>query len=178
MILLINNIFSRLIASVDSCSIFFLSSFLFFFVLGLLTCSFIWFIKLSVYMWSVCEYAWVCAGVRWYVRVCAGICGGKCRFAWARVGLCRFLQVCACVGRCVCMRECVGVHWCALVCTGVREFSEFLPENRVLTSADLNCTYPIRIFLFVVARCEPKVLMLYASNISLQNCSRPNFLAA
>ena len=87
----------------------------------------------------------MCAGVCWYVRVCAGICGGKCRFAWARVGLCRFLQVCACVGRCVCMRECVGVHWCALVCTGVREFSEFLPENRVLTSADFN-TYPIRIF--------------------------------
>ena len=43
-----------------------------------------------------------------------------------------------------------GVHRCvhgyARVCTCVwDEFSEFLPENRVPTSADFN-TYPIRIF--------------------------------
>ena len=39
-----------------------------------------------------------------------------------------------------------GVGGCARVCEYVwDEFSEFLPENRVLTSADFN-TYPIRIF--------------------------------
>ena len=39
-----------------------------------------------------------------------------------------------------------GVHGYALVCACVLdEFSEFLPENRVPTSADFN-TYPIRIF--------------------------------
>ena len=35
------------------------------------------------------------------------------------------------------------------------EFSEFLPENRVPTSADFN-TYPIRIFIFT----EPNMLVL------------------
>ena len=44
----------------------------------------------------------------------------------------------------------LGVGWCgggcARVCECVwDEFSEFLPENRVPTSADFN-TYPIRIF--------------------------------
>ena len=95
-ILLIINIFSPLIASVDSCSIFFLSSFLVFFVLGLITCSFIWFIKLNVYKYVEC------------VRVCIGVC------------LCG--QVCVSAGVCGC------AHWCALVCGGVREFSEFLPD--------------------------------------------------
>ena len=39
-----------------------------------------------------------------------------------------------------------GVHGYALVCAYVLdEFSEFLPENRVPTSADFN-THPIRIF--------------------------------
>ena len=42
---------------------------------------------------------------------------------------------------------CAGVHGCAWVCACVwNEFSEFLLENRVPTSADFN-TYPIRIFL-------------------------------
>ena len=46
-----------------------------------------------------------------------------------------------------------GVHGYALVCACVLdEFSEFLPENRVPTSADFN-TYPIRIF-FVGIRQE------------------------
>ena len=51
-----------------------------------------------------------------------------------------------------CVRVCAGlhgygasVHGYELVCACVLdEFSEFLPENRVLTSADFN-TYPIRI---------------------------------
>ena len=54
-----------------------------------------------------------------------------------------------------CVRVYVGVRGYAQVCmdtyarmcAGVRdEFSEFLSENRVPTSADFN-TYPIRIFL-------------------------------
>ena len=47
---------------------------------------------------------------------------------------------------------CAGMHGCARGCVGVRvytcvwdELSEFLPENRVPTSANFN-TYPIRIF--------------------------------
>ena len=115
----------------------------------------------------------VCAGVHRYAWVCAGVCG---RMHGVRGFVQVFVGVWA--GVCACEYICMGVCGSAQVCVGVREFSEFLPENRVLTSADFNCTYPIQIFLFVVARCEPKVLMLYASNISLQNCSRPNFLAA
>ena len=39
---------------------------------------------------------------------------------------------------------------------GWDEFSEFLPENRVPTSADFN-TYPIRIF----CRCSLKTISYY-----------------
>ena len=64
------------------------------------------------------ECARVCMGVRGYARVCTGVCGCA--------------QMCASV--------CVDMHalW--------DEFSEFLLENRVPTSADFN-TYPIRIFI-------------------------------
>ena len=62
----------------------------------------------------------MCAGVCGCARVCVGVCG----FARERTGVRGYAQVCACV-------------W--------DEFSEFLPENRVPTSADFN-TYPIRIF--------------------------------
>ena len=82
----------------------------------------------------VCSSVQVCTDVRGYARACVGVC------------------MCAQVCRGV--RGFVQVFVSAQVCVGVREFSEFLPENRVLTSADFNCTYPIRIFLFVVARCE------------------------
>ena len=69
----------------------------------------------------------------------------------------------------MCVGVCAGVQGCAWVCAGVRsvggcaqvfvkvsgclrvcawdEFSEYLLENRVPTSADFN-TYPIRIFNF------------------------------
>ena len=68
--------------------------------------------------------------------------------------MCGCAQVC--VGMCGCAQVCVGERGCARVCVGVcryaqvcacvcDEFSEFLPENRVPTSADFN-TYPIRIF--------------------------------
>ena len=48
-----------------------------------------------------------------------------------------------CAQECLGAQEYAGVYW---VFAGVREFSEFLPENRVPTSADFNM-YPIRIFL-------------------------------
>ena len=85
---------------------------------------------------------WVCVGVAgMHMRVwaCAGMHG--CTRVFAGVYLCG--QVCVWCGW---VRECVCVHRCALVCAVVREFSEFLLENRVLTSADFN-TYPIRIFI-------------------------------
>ena len=51
-----------------------------------------------------------------------------------------------------------GVHGYALVCACVLdEFSEFLPENRVPTSADFN-TYPIRI-LFINSLCKDDNLL-------------------
>ena len=63
----------------------------------------------------------VCLGVRRSVRVCAGVH----RHAWLWAVVHGYAWVCACV---------------------LDEFSDFLPENRVPTSADFN-TYPIRIFL-------------------------------
>ena len=68
----------------------------------------------------------VCAGVRKCAKVYTGMCG----CAWVDAGVCG----CGCEGGCVLVCACV---W--------DEFSEFLLENRVPTSADFN-TYPIRIF--------------------------------
>ena len=49
-----------------------------------------------------------------------------------------------------------GVRGYAWVCTCVwDEFSEFLPENRVPTSADFN-TYPIQIFGFIIGFGQKK----------------------
>ena len=63
----------------------------------------------------------MCAGVRWCARVCAAVVG--------------------------CGRVCAGVRGYAQVSACVwDEFLEFLPENRVPTSADFNM-YPIRIFV-------------------------------
>ena len=151
-------IISPLIASADSCSFFFLSSF-YLSAIFPFTCNFIWFVKLrasagiSGYVWGVqgcvgCAWgcAWVCAGECWCVWVWAGV--------WVCASACKCTEVC--IGVCGCGKECMGVHRHALVCTGVcgyaqvcvcvwDEFSEFLLENRVSTSADFN-TYPIRIF--------------------------------
>ena len=66
---------------------------------------------------------------------------------WMCTGVHRFVQVC--MGVCRCEWECVGVCMCVRVCGGVREFSEFLQENRVLTSADFNM-YPIQIFYLYI----------------------------
>ena len=72
-----------------------------------------------------------------------------------------------------CVRVCVGMQGCAWVCTGVRsvggcaqafvkvcgclrvcawdEFSEYLLENRVPTSADFN-TFPIQILVITYSQ--------------------------
>ena len=75
---------------------------------------------------GVCGCVWVCTGVH--------ECGG-------------YAQVCSGVGGSA--RVCAGVHGYARVCASVwDEFSEFLLENRVPTSADF-ITYPILIFIFL-----------------------------
>ena len=93
-------------------------------------------------VWSVCGCAWVCAGV----RRCAQVCVGVHRCAWVDAGVCG----CVYAGAGGCARIWVVGCRCAWVCACVRdEFSEFLLENRVPTSADFN-TYPIRIFLLLL----------------------------
>ena len=86
----------------------------------------------------------VCTGVRKCAQVCAGmhectrVCMGVCRCCRESMGVCG------------CARVWLGVHGYAWVCAIVwDEFSEFLLENRVPTSADFN-TYPIQIFLFLL----------------------------
>ena len=99
--------------------------------------------------------AWVGAGVRGYARVCAGI---------RRSAQCGRM----CTGVRKCALVCNGVHWCALVCAEVRgclrvcvwdDFSEYLLENRVPTSAAL-----IRIlyeFLIMISNEIMKYYFLY-----------------
>ena len=57
---------------------------------------------------------------------CAQVCFGMCGCVWVGVFKCMWVQM--------------GVHQCVW-----NEFSEYLLETRVLTSADFN-TYSIRIF--------------------------------
>ena len=76
-------------------------------------------------------YARVCVGLRGCTRVCAGV--PKCTYMY--VGGCG-MRGCAWV--------CAEVHGCPRVCL-LDEFSEYLLETRVNTSADFN-TYPIQIF--------------------------------
>ena len=59
-----------------------------------------------------------------------------------------------------CARVCMDVHGCVRVCVGMRvcvwdDFSEYLLDNRVPTSADFN-TYPIRIFYFMFVTYDHK----------------------
>ena len=103
-------------------------------------------------MWGMPGCFWVCTGVR---RCAAGVCG--CVHRSERV----CLGVHGCVHGCVRVYGGVpgytwvylGVRWCPGVCGYAwvyacvwDEFSEFLLETRVLTSADFNI-YPIRILL-------------------------------
>ena len=67
-------------------------------------------------------------------------------------GICAGVYRCAevCVGEHECVQVCSDVWGYAWVCKGMcrciwDEFSEYLMETRVLTSADFH-TYPIRIF--------------------------------
>ena len=86
----------------------------------------------GVHMCVQCTYIYVggctvCAGVSGCVLVSAGVCGmPKCEW--------------------VCVEVCGSVRVSASLCSVLDEFSEYLLETRVNTSADFN-TYPIRIFL-------------------------------
>ena len=87
----------------------------------------------------------VCASVHECERECAGVAG----CAQVCTGVRKWAQVCAsvhrCVWKCMCVCECV---W--------DEFSEYLLENRVPTSADFN-TYPIRIFACYFDKIQVKI---------------------
>ena len=62
------------------------------------------------------------------------------------MGVCLCVRVCGvCAGVHGCVWKSEEVHKCLQVCV-LDEFSEYLLETRVNTSADFN-TYPIRIFL-------------------------------
>ena len=73
--------------------------------------------------------------------MCAGM--PRCALLCMGVGGCERVGVRAGVGGCARVRA--GVHGYACVWD---EFSEFLPENSVPTSADFN-TYSVRIFFIV-----------------------------
>ena len=89
---------------------------------------------ISGHQWVCVGCAQVCAGVRECVHGCARVCAGVGGSAWV------------CVGVHGCAQVCVDMHGCVWICACVwDEFSEFLLENKVPTSADFN-TYPIRIF--------------------------------
>ena len=77
-------------------------------------------------------YAQVHAGVRW----CAWVCAKGCAGCTVQADVCQWAQVC------------VEVSGCLRVCVW-DEFSGYLLENRVPTSADFN-TYPIRIFIIAM----------------------------
>ena len=77
---------------------------------------------------------WVCLGVSRYTWVCMDVSG----FAWVYMG----------VRAWVCVRGCACMGVCAWVCLGVSrytwvwdEFSEYLLQTRVLTSADIHILY-------------------------------------
>ena len=80
-----------------------------------------------------------------YVRVFVGVRGCVRKYTYMYVGWCGCERVC--VGMCGmhrCVWKCAEVRGCLRVCV-LEEFSEYLLETRVNTSADFN-TYPIRIF--------------------------------
>ena len=101
--------------------------------------------KLIYYYYYEFYYYCGCARVSTSVFGCVGVCVCVRGYARLCVGMRRGEQ---------CGQVCIGVHWCAQVfvkvCGCLRvcawsEFSEYILENRVPTSADFN-TYPIRIF--------------------------------
>ena len=100
---------------------------------------------ISGYVWVGAVWAGVCAGVPGCAQVSTDV--RKCTYMYLGVYGCEW--VCACVLVCAGVHGCVWksaeVRWCLRVCV-LDEFSEYLQETRVNTSADFN-TYPIRIFL-------------------------------
>ena len=100
-------------------------------------------------VWGMCGCVRVCVGVSRFARVCASVhrwvCVGGRGSAWVCVY--GYGQVCAGMGGCRCAWVCACV-W--------DEFSEFLLENRVPTSADFN-TYPIRIFIIKFSFQGPSI---------------------
>ena len=111
--------FSPLIASADSCSLFFLSIYLPFFQLHVISCD------LSSYghqqaSVGMCMCAWVCICVRGGVRGCALVCVGVCGCAWVCASMRRCAWVCA--GMRECALVCVGMRKCERVCAGVCEY--------------------------------------------------------
>ena len=69
------------------------------------------------------------SGYVWGVPGCARVYAGVRGLAWVWAGVHGYALVCACM---------------------LDEFSEFLPENRVPTSAVFNA-YPIRIFIYYLS---------------------------
>ena len=79
----------------------------------------------------------------------SGVCAGMCRSMQVCVAVHGYMQVWVGVRGCVRVYMCAWGHarMCAGACWCVWDkFSEYLLENWVLTSGDLN-RYPIRIFL-------------------------------
>ena len=93
---------------------------------------------------GVCGCAWVCAGVRRCAQVCAGVhmCAQECTCVRRCAHVCAVYihvrgwvcAVCASVKWCV--WKSAEVYECLRVCV-LDEFSEYLLETRVNTSADL-----------------------------------------
>ena len=152
-----------------------------------------WFINLrpSVGMFGVCG---VWAGVHGCARVCTGVCGCAQVCAGVRKGVRGVHSAGGCgqvwlsVHRCVPVgtgvrkwaQVCSSVHWRTQVCVEVSgclrvcvwdEFSEYLLENRVPTSADFN-TYPIRIFLVVIWKILCNIINLWYVNEYKKGCNR------
>ena len=117
-------------------------------------------------MWFIKLRAWVgMCGVCMGVCECAQVCMGGPGCVWKCTHVCGYTWVCIGKGDCV---------W--------DEFSEYLLETRVLTSADFN-TYPIQIFLIEWTNKKCNKLFLHGTisqnkkkiEIVLELHSRTNF---
>ena len=128
---------------------------------------------------GVCGCARVCAGVRMCARVCTGV--HKCVQVYIHVR--GWVMVCVGVhtrtwvgvGVHVCVWKFAEVRGCLRVCV-LDEFSEYLLETGVNTSADFN-TYPIRIF-FVCICFSNFTLSLFKKNIHTHTVNNVEFLTS
>ena len=116
---------------------------------------------------GVCGCARVCAGVRMCARVCTGV--HKCVQVYIHVR--GWVMVCVGVhtrtwvgvGVHVCVWKFAEVRGCLRVCV-LDEFSEYLLETGVNTSADFN-TYPIRIFFQAPSQKGTIYYIIYCGEI-------------